>query len=458
MKKIAWLMLMLGLAGGLFSFSLTAEGYGSSEESARSDALANLSQLLYVRVDARVTDLLREENSKVFERTVKEVSTSSNLPILGAIFNVEKHKKKEYRVTVALDPQRSLPLYSQKLGELYGRLADACDYLEASGDASLRFQKLLQARRDLEEFDLYRFIYLTLGGKPQADPPITGQLLDKALHELTSVFSDLDLGLKLGGEAFSEYEMIYVFYPSVYPSDETTGFARAVRDRLQGLLSSCERPESAAWYLRSSYEIQTDRIDLHLRLTDKNGSVVRSALISFGPPAYGAYEYEPRTLDLAKLMDMGELVSNDLTVKLRGADGTNQLFFTEGQTVQLQIKANLPCNYYIIAHANTGWGIYSYVLDLGSDPVSRISADLCNRWVQLPEFEVTEPFGVETLQVIASTGSLQGSIPPYRKDNYGLLHISNDPRDAVSLTRGLILSRKEVETTETSLTITTSKW
>jgi len=71
---------------------------------------------------------------------------------------------------------------------------------------------------------------------------------------------------------------------------------------------------------------------------------------------------------------------------------------------------------------------------------------------------VTEPFGVETLQVIASTGSLQGSIPPYRKDNYGLLHISNDPRDAVSLTRGLILSRKEVETTETSLTITTSKW
>ncbi len=457
MKKIAWLILMLGLAGGLFSLPLSAEGYGSSEESARSNALANLSQLLYVRVDARVTDLLREENSKVFERTVKEVTTSSNLPIMGANFKVEKHKKNEYRVTVMLDPQRALPLYGQKLGDLLGRLDEASGYLESSGDATLRFQKLLQARRDLEEFDLYRFIYLTLGGEAQADPPVTGQLLDKALHELTSVFSDLDLGLKLNVGPFSEYEMIYVFYPSVYPSDETTGFARAVRDRLQGLLASCERPERAAWYLRSSYEIQTDRIDLHLRLTDKNGSVVRSALVTFGPQAYRPYEYEPRTLDIAKLMDMGELVSNDLRVKLQGAGGANQLFFTKGQKVQLQIKANLPCDYYVVVHANTGWGIYSYVLELGRDPVGRISADLCNRWVELPEFEVTEPFGVETLQVIASTGSLQGSIPPFRRDDYGLLRISNDPSDAVALTRGLALVRKEVETTEANLTITTSE-
>lgn len=455
MKQIAWLLILLGLAGGLFSLSLSAEGYGGSEESARSSALANLSQLLYVRVDARVTDLLREENSKVFERTVKEVTTSSNLPILGASFSVEKQKKNEYKVKVLLDPQRALPLYGEKLSILQQRLAQTGMYLEPTGDAALRFEKLLQARRDLEEFELYRFIHLTLGGKAYVDPPFSEQFVDKALHELISVFSDLDLGLKLNVGPFSEYEMIFVFYPSVYPSDETTGFARAVRDRLQGLLASCERPESAAWYLRSSYDIKEDRIDLHLRLTDKNGSVVRSALVTFGPQAYRQYEYEPRTLDIAKLMDMGELVSNDLSVKLQGAGGANQLFFTKGQKVQLQIKANLPCDYYIVVHSHTGWGIYSYLLELGRDPVGRISADLCNRWVELPEFEVTDPFGVETLQVIASTGSLQESIPPYRRDTYGLLRISNDPRDAVALTRGLALVRKEVETTEANLTITT---
>lgn len=457
MNKILVTLILLGLAGGLFSLPLSAEGYGSSEESARSNALANLSQLLYVQVDARVTDILREENSQVFERTVKEVTTSSNLPLLGVSYSEVQHKKKEHKVTANLDPQRALPLYEDRLNSLRAGLAAAGQYLDSAAPAALRYDKLLQAKRELEEYEIHRFIHQALGGNALDGPPFTAQQLDGALYELTSVFEDLDLGLDLTAVAFTDYKDVFVFYPSVYPSDETTGFARAVHDRLQGLLHGCDRPEDATWFLRSSYEIAPDRINLQLRLTDRRGSVVRSALATFGPPAYQGYEYEPRTLDIAKLMDMGELVSNDLNVKLQGASGVNQLFFTRGQKVQLQIKANLPCDYYIIVHANTGWGIYSYVLELGRDPVGRISADLCNRWVQLPEFEVTEPFGVETLQVIASTGSLQGSIPPFRRDDYGLLRISNDPSDAVALTRGLALARKEVETTEANLTITTSE-
>lgn len=457
MKKIAWLLLMLCLMVGLHSFQLSAIGYGDTAESAKRDALVNLSIQLYVRVDAKVSDLLMEENYEVFERTVKEVTTSSNLPIMGVVYHEEKHTKKEYRATAMLEPQRALPLYSQQLSALHDRLVEASTYLEASGDESLRFQKLLLARQDLEEFDIYRFIYLALGGKANISAPITVQALDEALHELTSVFSDLDLGLRLNVKEFAEYENIYVFYPSVYPSDETTEFARAVRDRLQGLVSSCESPQNASWFLRSSYEIMTDRIDLHLRLIDRQGSAVKSAQISFSPQAYQAYQYEPRTMDLAKLMDMGELVSNKLNIKLRGSNGTSQLYFTEGQTVQLEIKANIPCEYYIVVHTNTAWGVYSYVLNLNNGPIARISADQCNRWVQLPPLKVTEPFGVETLHVIASTGSLQGSVPPYRKDDYGHLRISDNPLDAVALTRGLIVEREEVENSETSLTLTTSK-
>ena len=458
MKKIAWLLLMLCLSGVLLASPLKAIGYGDTWESARSDALANLSIQLYVRVDAKVSDLLMEENYEVFQRTVKEVTTSSNLPILGVDYHEEKHTKKEYRATAMLEPQRALPLYSQKLSALHDRLVEASVYLEASGDESLRFQKLLLARQDLEEFDIYRFIYLALGGKANISAPITVQALDEALHELTSVFSDLDLGLRLNVKEFAAYENIHVFYPSVYPSDETTEFARAVHYRLQGLVSSCESPQNASWFLRSSYEIQADRIDLHLRLVDKQGSAVKSAQISFSPQAYQSYEYEPRTMDLAKLMDMGELVSNKLNIKLRGSNGTSQLYFTEGQTVQLEIKANLPCEYYIVVHTNTAWGVYSYVMEMSrGNPVGRISADQCNRWVQLPELEVKAPFGVETLHVIASTGSLQGSIPPHRRDDYDLLRISDNPLDAVALTRGLALAQKEVETTEANLTLTTSK-
>jgi hypothetical protein len=221
------------------------------------------------------------------------------------------------------------------------------------------------------------------------------------------------------------------------------------------MLSGTTKAEQSSYILRSGYEISDASIVLSLRLTDKHGNTKRGHILKLHPKAYQDYGYLPKTLDLASLYESGELVSNKLQVQLSGMDGSPQLFFTKGEVVRLRIKSNLPIDYYITVHSHNDEGIYSYLL-LGAGITNRISADQCNRWIELQKFEVSEPFGVETLQLIASTGSLQSSLPPARYDSrYGLDKISDNPKDAMVLTRGLKPVARETETTEATLTITT---
>lgn len=195
---------------------------------------------------------------------------------------------------------------------------------------------------------------------------------------------------------------------------------------------------------------------LNLHLTDNQGKVKRSALIRLSPQAYAGFEFEPRSLDLAKLMDMGELVSNNLSVQLAGRDGHDQLYYTAGETVKLLVKANLPCEYFIVAHTDTPQGVYSYLLEIAALP-GRINGDLCNRWVELDDFTVTEPFGggnPPTLRLNRQPGGVPatretGQLQPAADFRRSPGHRSVYPRAAAC--------QKEVENAEAFLSVTTSR-
>lgn len=436
---------------------LSAEGYGKAEESARNNALANLSQSLYVKVEAKLLESTEEANQKAFSRTLKEISAISSLPILGATYKTAPPKRNEYVSTVYLEAAKALPLYEDRLKAIIKRLSETKSFMNRSTDTSLRYERLMKAQVDLEDFDLHRFIYMALGGKTAYEAPMTQSEIETELHKLRSEFEDLSLALKLSSKDFESFKGIYVLYPAVYPGNETTQLSRVIHDYLLTNLSGVQNSENATYYLRSNYEILESGIVLNLRLADKKGNTLKAAMLRLNPKAYSGYDFRPKTVDLAKQIEMGELISNKLQVQLSGLDGSRQLFYVKDQIVQLRIKSNLPVEYYIVAHAHTEEGVYSY-LPFGANQIKRISADQCNRWVELDEFRVTAPFGVETLQVIASTGSLANSIPTTKHDyRYELDKISDDPIKAVAYTRGLKPIAKEVETTETSLTITTSE-
>ena len=90
-----------------------------------------------------------------------------------------------------------------------------------------------------------------------------------------------------------------------------------------------------------------------------------------------------------------------------------------------------------------------------------VAADDVNKWVSLGEFEAASPFGVESIQLIASEKDLIDKLPHHQYDHETEYHvIATNIEEGVSLTRSTRgLKKKEntqvAESAETVLMFTT---
>jgi len=105
--------------------------------------------------------------------------------------------------------------------------------------------------------------------------------------------------------------------------------------------------------------------------------------------------------------------------------------------------------FYLVGHTKTRGVEKSYLLDLQDAPGNRkfinyVNADDANRWISLGEFEVQPPFGIESLQIIASSKDLVDAVPNTSFDGSYYL-ISNNLKEGVALTRGLVKKKKKAE-------------
>jgi len=116
---------------------------------------------------------------------------------------------------------------------------------------------------------------------------------------------------------------------------------------------------------------------------------------------------------------------------------------------------------YIVGYTQTSNGKLSYLLALNEGSGDSqfkmfINADDANRWMSLGTFIIEPPFGIESLQVIASNKNI--TILPYVEldEKSGYYIISKDIKKALTTTRGLKkkISQK-AETSEDVLSFTT---
>jgi len=184
-------------------------------------------------------------------------------------------------------------------------------------------------------------------------------------------------------------------------------------------------------------------IDLVYSLVDRNSNSVDSFFIRLTPSSFKEYDIFPKTTSFDKLLREGLVVSNDFKVDINTNRGKNDLLFSRGETVKLLLKINKAGYYYIVGHVVKDDEKYSYLLDVNdadgaSKFVSFINQDDANKWIEIGEFSVEPPFGVESLQIIASNKDLKNSIPSYNYDSdLGYYFISKDPEKGAMMTRGL---------------------
>jgi len=467
MKKFLTIIFTLLLGYNVSSAKgITGEGYGSTSAEAKKEALADLSQNIKVETQSMFSSIVTVKSDDVEELKKKVIHLKSDLPILGAKFTVMPMKD-QFFVQASLD-YKNVKIYETELINIKTTTDKNSKQLAKCKTNTEKKMLLTEILTGIETYDKYRIVAQFIGSQNIPEINVTTAEVKKQLGLLLEKSDTLDFGLKQLAQGIKE-KNIFIYPPTTKNSREITEFASAVKNRLSVYLITAESPTRSKYFLSGEYQILKDRIDLTYTLLNINHDILNTFVTTFSNSAYKDYEIEPRTLDFDNLLKNGVVTSGDLTVKAMLSSGKRDLLFFEGDPLTIMIKMNRPGYFYIVVHTLKKEEKYSYLLDLFKSHGNRkfiyhVSADDVNKWIALPEFEVVPPFGVETLQVIASTNDLINKVPATIYDYKTKLYkISDNPAEAVVLTRGLIRKeRKEkkdaiTSVSETTLMFTTSK-
>lgn len=156
--------------------------------------------------------------------------------------------------------------------------------------------------------------------------------------------------------------------------------------------------------------------------------------------------------------DSGVIVSNDFKGVIKTNKGSRNDIFYAGDEVEIYVLLNRTGYYYVLGKMNIDGEEQTYILDIeeatGMDKfVGHVSGENSNKWISLGAFEVEAPFGVENLQLIASSKPFESLPQHYYDDKYGYYFL-----DKKNETRGLKKrNNKTAQISKSDLKFTTMK-
>jgi hypothetical protein len=450
-----------------WAFMVSGTGYGKTLDEAKKEALAELAQNIRVEVKSEFLSIQTERNKYLNEMKSKAIQLKSELPILGAQFS-EMTAKEGFMVDAVLSSSAS-GVYLKELQNLTGLVSKNLETLKTTVSNEGKADLLRKILAQIEQYYSLRIVAQFLKCENIPELPVTAEDITGRISDLEKKADSMDFGVKLLARSFKKNENIYIYPPTAANSSEVTSFGSAVKDRLSKNLKTVGQPEKAGCFLTGSYMILKDGVELSCNLTDKSNKVLASNVVFFLPEAYKSYQVEPVSIDFEKLVKEGYVVSGDFKVDIKTAQGKSDLLYKKGETLKILVKMNKPGYFYLVSH-NFKKSNYSYIINFTEETGNRkfvyyVDGDSANRWIELGDFEVVAPFGVETLQMVASTDDLVASVPNTFFDKAtGLYTISENsgtkgknlasaPESALAATRGLIMKKKSA-TTEAVLVFT----
>ncbi|MCP3926606.1 MAG: hypothetical protein GY714_28940 [Desulfobacterales bacterium] len=444
--------------------TVAGHGFGKTEKEAKSEALADLSQSIHVNIRSEFTDKTLVEARGVKKTSEKILNMESDLPILGAHYTIFPQSD-GYDANAVLKDD-SLVIYERELRNALKDIQQNLKAVEKSRSASEKARLLKSTYSKLTQFIKYRTVAQFFSSKNIPELKITKTQILNMIKKIESKADTLKFGLKRLSKDF-KINSVYIYPPSTRNSNEVTQFASVVKDVLSTFIPASNTPDKAGFFLVGEYKILKDGIDLTYTLTDKENNTLKTSVVSFLPSAYRNYDYKPKTVDFDKLIKTGLVVSSDFRADIITDIGRKNLLFKKGNALKLMVKMTKPGYFYLLVHSFKKGEKYSYLINLNDSRGDRkfiryVNADEVNKWIVLGEFEVVPPYGVETMQMIASTKDLVDKVPTNHLDKSTQLYkLGGNPIKNVIITRGLMLKKpknsKKAINAESVLTFTTMK-
>ena len=313
----------------------------------------------------------------------------------------------------------------------------------------------------LKEYDRYESVAVILGAHLPERPTITKAKVKLELAKLDSNIDSLDIASRVLAKSFKQ-SGIYVYPPLMQNNTTVAKFGSVFAKELKSKVKAAKSPKEASYLLVGEYTLLKDMMVLNYELlSKKSNEVVSSKTININSKAYKGIKTKPKNIDFDALLNSGIISSSSLKVSLNSNRGSENLLFIDGEDVELFVKLNKMGYLYIVGYTQTKNEKMSYLLELqeGSGTskfVKFVNADDASRWISLGEFRVEKPFGVESLQVIASNKRIKTFPSAKYDESSGYYIISNNIKKALSQTRGLKKKKsKKTESSEDVMSFTT---
>jgi len=430
-------------------------GFAATEKEAKKEALADLAQNIKSEVRSTFESTTTDNTSILIAHSASSKSSiniSSNLPILGAEFN-SIGKKDEVKVIALLSSKKVNRLYLHKLQNLNSEINLLLKEIEALKSESLKLTLYENIFSLLKEYDRYESVALFLDTELKKRPATTKAKIRIELSKFNSNINSISMACSIISRSFTQ-KNIFIYPPLLQNTTTVAEFGSIFQKNLKAKLNIVNTPKSASYLLIGEYTLTKSTMVLnYILLNHKTNEVIESKTININSKAYKNIITKPTHIDFDTLLNSGVISSSSLKVSLSSNKGSENLLFYNHEDIELFVKLNKMGYFYIVGYTQLKDTNFSYILELnegiGNNKfIKFINTDDASHWMSLGKFTVEAPFGIERLQVVASTHKIESLPSTQYNQKSGYYIISKDIKATLTRTRGL--KKKKIKTIEFS--------
>lgn len=431
-------------------------------QQAQDIAKSNLIQKILVNIQSRSQTQNYEDDNNTFSTFQSFTETSSNIDIEG--LNFENYQNNNYFYSLAyIEKNKLISTYKNKLSNINNIILDNISKAKTLilTDKSQALQLIYNQYKYIPELEKYYNILMALDHQPQFQI-VSNNYLNSILYSFTNLplnsFSDITTQIifQINSQANFPYNLMIssIYYQNTQMSSK---FSSLLVDELKNKFPQLskwiivnENSQNINYIFTGNYWIINDTITLNTQIINtKNSSILAASSIKIPIKLLNKFniEYKPKNFSQAYIdaqeFAKNEIIDGGIMLDAWTSKGKNGLVLKNNETLEVFIRVNIPSYIRFIYHQADG----TRVLLLDNYYIDQSKVNFAYKIPQ--EFIVSEPFGVEFLQILASTDKF-----PDVKTNNDNIILENLP-EFLSKTRGLKINKKNTLQTEKRITITT---
>lgn len=470
----------------IYSFVQKDISQNNYKTKAFQEAVSDISSQLFTYVSSNKSlnkTSTNDRSTNTFEQTI---TTSSSLPILNPKKEKELQKGNNYYLLVSFDKLTTASKYKQKANDIVKTLDKMYkDYklLKTIDQKELHLQQMASKLQNYKKYyNVSQLLNSLQINKPKVSEYFIQTQFDTIYNQKASNIQELCTILVKNIKKAKLKNNIKV-YPFSFESKQTfSSFSHDLLDNLTKTLSKSHNlttRDDSLYKLKGNYTIkESDKhstISVKTTLYDSFGDIVNISIASMDIPKNLLKKehnyYIPKTNEYDIMQNL--VLNPNLDVQLRINGQKKDLLFTQGDSVNIELKVSKESYIYIVGNIRSSDGKQlQYLLPL-SDRIGKskfqkhIPYQNSNLWVSLGEFEVYPPFGVEVLQVFASNHPLIDTLPHTKyitigQDQYDVIvdeknHILEASRSVQKLRALKLKTKKKIQKAEALIKFTTIK-